>query len=145
MHFRFHEWHPALQTSAITDEQVHVWRASLALPASQVRRPELTLEAGELSRAERFHLDQDRQNLVVARGLLRAILGQYQGMEASQVRWRLLCSVPSLHGRRQKPSLAAGAQSDLAGRRRPRRQAWGSTLPRSWRCAVERAEHVCGA
>jgi 4'-phosphopantetheinyl transferase len=55
---------------------VHVWRASLDQP-SQVHRLQDTLAADERARAGRFYFRRDRERFVVARGILRVIIGGY--------------------------------------------------------------------
>jgi 4'-phosphopantetheinyl transferase len=56
---------------------VHVWRAVLDVPESQVRNLWYTLTADERQRAERYVFQKDRTHFVVARGLLRVLLGRY--------------------------------------------------------------------
>ncbi|MCA1601396.1 MAG: 4'-phosphopantetheinyl transferase superfamily protein [Acidobacteria bacterium] len=81
------------------DDEVHVWRAALNIKESRVRSLRRTLTADERARAERFHFQEDREHFIVARGLLRVILGRYLGVEPSQLRFSY-----SLYG---KPSLAS--------------------------------------
>ncbi len=80
------------------NDEVHVWRAALNVQASHVQCLRRTLTADERSRAERFHFQKDREHFIVARGLLRAILGRYLDVEPSQLRFSY-----SPYG---KPSLA---------------------------------------
>ena len=75
------------RTPALGKDDVHVWRASLDPPASQVSSLRHTLAADELARAERYHFRQVRERFVVARGLLRAILSRYLGLEAGHLRF----------------------------------------------------------
>jgi 4'-phosphopantetheinyl transferase len=56
------------------------------------------LASDEISRADRFRFDKHRRRFVVARGLLRVILGRYLDLEPGQLRF-----VYNDHG---KPSLA---------------------------------------
>ena len=58
-------------------DEVHVWRAALDLPVLSVQSLEQTLADDERARAEQFHFAKDRKCFIVARGLLRAILGRY--------------------------------------------------------------------
>ena len=71
----------------LSSDEVHVWRASLDLPGSCIQRLKLTLSADELNRAERFHFQRDRHHFIVARGLLRAILGRYLRLAPHQLRF----------------------------------------------------------
>ena len=91
-------WIPPPADLALSSDEVHVWRASLDLPASCIQSLQPTLAADELSRAERFYFQKDRQHFIVARRLLRAILSRYLDMKPGQLRF---CY--SDHG---KPSLA---------------------------------------
>ena len=58
-------------------DEVHVWCATLDLPLSCVQSLEQTLAAAERTRAQRFRFPKDRSHFVVARGILRVILGRY--------------------------------------------------------------------
>jgi 4'-phosphopantetheinyl transferase len=64
---------------AISTGQVHVWRASLETPTSTLRRLQDLLSVEEIEQAERFHFEIDRRRWIVARGVLRTLLGQYLG------------------------------------------------------------------
>jgi 4'-phosphopantetheinyl transferase len=57
--------------------EVHVWRATLGLPVSDVQALEQILTADERIRANKFHFLKDRTHFIVARGVLRVILGRY--------------------------------------------------------------------
>lgn len=57
--------------------EVHVWRVSLEEAASQFEGLRLSLTVDELTRAERFHFSEDRKKFILARGMLRKILGKY--------------------------------------------------------------------
>lgn len=81
-------WQPTDQALPLASYEVHVYRATLDLPASQVHRLTLTLSPDERERAERLRFAKHRQRFVVARGLLRIILGQMLGLRAEQVCFR---------------------------------------------------------
>src|SRR4051812_17773983 len=57
--------------------ELHVWRAELAQNPSLLTRLERTLSEDERERAARFHFRRDAERFVVARGVLRDILGRY--------------------------------------------------------------------
>jgi len=65
-----------------------VWRASLELPSSQVQALQHDLSEEELERAKRFHFQRHRTHFIVARRLLRTILGRYLKTQPSQLRFR---------------------------------------------------------
>lgn len=97
-------WLPPLADLTLSSDDVHIWRASLDLSASCVESLQHTLGADELSRAERFYFQKDREHFVVARGLLRAILSRYLDIEPGQLRF---CYSP--YG---KPALATTPGQD---------------------------------
>ena len=64
-------------TIILGSDEVHVWRASLDEPPSQIDSFLHTLAADEQTRAERFYFQRDRERFITAHGVLRAILGLY--------------------------------------------------------------------
>ncbi len=93
-------WFAAPESLSMESDEVHLWRACLDVEASRLLRFEESLSADEQARATRYHFRKDRQRFVVARGLLRAILGTYLDMAPGQMRFSY-----SIHG---KPTLAMG-------------------------------------
>jgi len=77
---------------------VHVWCAALDVPESQVRSLWDTLTADERQRAERYIFEKDRTHFVVARGLLRVLLGRYLRQDPPHLRFT--------YGPHGKPALA---------------------------------------
>ena len=75
-----HLWSPAPKDLIGADHEVHVWRARLELPSSQVQRLRGILTDDELGRADRFSFEIDRQRFIVARGTLRSILSRYMAI-----------------------------------------------------------------
>src|SRR5688572_18515514 len=65
------------RVSALRKEEVHVWRAPLVQEASRLEEFRRLLSEDERARAARFHFRKDHEHFVVARGLLRTILGWY--------------------------------------------------------------------
>ncbi len=61
----------------LTNTDVHVWRASLDLPSSQIDELALTLSDDERVRAARYRFQRDRRRFIAARGTLRSLLGRY--------------------------------------------------------------------
>jgi 4'-phosphopantetheinyl transferase len=91
------DWLPPATPLVLSPGTVHVWRASLDRPADEGSRLSGALSADEQERASRFHFEVHRTRFVVCRGLLRAILGRYLGIAASQVRFT--------YGKHGKPAL----------------------------------------
>ena len=74
-------WGPAPPRVAAEEDVVHVWCASLAPPGEAVREYRSLLSAEEGARADRFRFDVHRRQFVVARGVLRTLLGRYLGTD----------------------------------------------------------------
>ena len=83
-------------------DEVHVWCTPLELTAPEVARLRQALAPEEVARSERYRFRAHRERFVVGRGLLRAILGRYLGVDAGQIRFR--------HGPYGKPELAGGGR-----------------------------------
>ena len=77
MEIRNHLWSPAPKDLILADNEIHVWRAKLDLPSSQVQQLRDILTGDELDRANRFYFEIDRQRFIAARGTLRSILSRY--------------------------------------------------------------------
>ena len=81
----------------LATDEVHVWRISLEQPAPRVTLLQRFLAGEEVERAEAFRFLRDREHFVVARALLRIILGRYLFREPRELRFR--------YGPRGKPHL----------------------------------------
>jgi 4'-phosphopantetheinyl transferase len=93
------------RTMTLGRDEVHVWRASLDQPKPQSQCFLHTLVADEQARARRFYFERDREHFIVARGVLRAILGCYLNRPPECVAFR--------HGTHGKPAIAG--DTDLHG------------------------------
>lgn len=85
--------------------KVHVWCASRNQPYCRLQKLSLLLSADEQARAERFHFAQERDQCIVARGLLRTLLGGYLRMEPSQLQL--------INTAQGKPELKGNVNSEL--------------------------------
>jgi 4'-phosphopantetheinyl transferase len=83
--------------------EVHLWRANLDNRLADCL--ERRLSADEIYRADRFHFAKDRNHFIAARGLLRALLSVYVGINADEVRFS--------YAQKGKPSLAKTHQSKI--------------------------------
>lgn len=92
-------WRSAPEEFVLTDTDVHVWQTVLDRPQPFIDRLLPTLSAQEQERADRFHFERDRRRFVVARGVLRALIGRYLHLPAATVQFEY-----SEHG---KPALAS--------------------------------------
>jgi 4'-phosphopantetheinyl transferase len=80
-------WLPSPPNARPSRDEVHVWRASLDRDDSEVERLWAALTPDERERAQRFRFDRDRRRFVVARGVLREILGRCLGLGPALIRF----------------------------------------------------------
>jgi 4'-phosphopantetheinyl transferase len=68
-------WDPPPSNIVAATDEVHVWRVALNESHAAELRP--LLSSDECARADRFHFARDCHRFIVARGMLRKILGAY--------------------------------------------------------------------
>jgi 4'-phosphopantetheinyl transferase len=68
-------------------DEVHVWRTTLDLAASDIARLRQMLSVDERERADRFHFDADRRRSVIGRGYLRLLLGRILNLPPSELQF----------------------------------------------------------
>lgn len=61
----------------LAENEVHVWLTSLEQPEAVMLQLQQTLSPDEQLRAGKFRFDRDRRRFVIARGVLRTLLGRY--------------------------------------------------------------------
>lgn len=98
-------FYPTAGHHALEMDEVHVWCTILDRPRSEVQDLEMVLSADEHLRALRFRVPKDRDRFIVARGLLRLMIGCYLDHDPAQLRFR--------YGRHGKPMLAGEFRSDI--------------------------------
>jgi 4'-phosphopantetheinyl transferase len=81
----------------LPEDAVHVWSASLDVEATRLGALARQLSRDEVDRARRLRSSRDRARFVVARGILRELVGRYLGVEPRRVRFH--------YGARGKPRL----------------------------------------
>jgi 4'-phosphopantetheinyl transferase len=81
-------------------DQVHVWRVPLNQNSDRIVELKELLSTDELSRAERFHFEKDRNQFIESRAALRLLLSQYLNVPPKDLTFS-----PGGHG---KPALANG-------------------------------------
>lgn len=69
----------------LASDEVHSWCTSLDVPPEASARLYATLTPDERARSARFHFERDRQRFIVARGVLRCLLGRYLQTEPGQI------------------------------------------------------------
>jgi len=72
---------------ALAGDDVHVWRAALDQPDPLVKQLARTLSGDEWARVERYRFERDRRRFIVARGVLRMILGCYLDADPGRLRF----------------------------------------------------------
>jgi 4'-phosphopantetheinyl transferase len=97
-------WHRTTTGELINSNEVHVWRVSLDVTTVEFESLVGFLSVDELARAGRFHFERDQRRFIVARGILRKILGNYLGENPVDIRFEY-----TSYG---KPALAPGAGSN---------------------------------
>lgn len=70
-------WSSAPNTLQLESDIIHLWRARLDCASTELHFLEASLSQDEKARAARFVFPRDRHRFIAARGILRAILGQY--------------------------------------------------------------------
>jgi 4'-phosphopantetheinyl transferase len=93
-----HLWLPAPTDLTLLPDEIHVWRIELDQLELELQNLAATLSSDEMARAERFYFQEHRQRFIAGRGILRAILGRYLGIQALQVQFN--------YQQRGKPVLA---------------------------------------
>ena len=97
-------WFAAPQRLSLGGDTVHVWRASLDESCSRVALFQDTLDDDERSRADSFYFNRDRERFIVARGVLRALLGRYLDRSPE--------SLSFSYSTHRKPALASESGAD---------------------------------
>jgi 4'-phosphopantetheinyl transferase len=93
--------HPTLPApgSFLARDEVDVWFAPLGRDVQCLGAALQVLAPDEVERAERFCLDKDRDQYVLARGILRNILSRYLDIPPAQLRFEYNeCGKPALRG-----------------------------------------------
>jgi 4'-phosphopantetheinyl transferase len=79
---------PSLPSSfQLASGEVHSWCASLDAPPETSARFYATLAPDERTRSARFQFERDQQRFIVARGVLRDLLGRYLQTQPGRVRF----------------------------------------------------------
>ncbi len=97
-------WRFPREAPVLGNDEVHVWRAALDQSSSQRDSLLDTLAEDEQARAGRYHFQIDGERFIVARGVLREILGLYLNRAAQ--------SVAFCYGPQAKPALAGKSGAD---------------------------------
>lgn len=80
-------WTSSPTELTLSNAEIHIWRVSLDLTASQVETLQHTLTEDEFGRAERYYFPRDRRHFIAARGALRTILSRYLNAQPGELRF----------------------------------------------------------
>lgn len=81
------KWHYGTPGVFSLLNEVHVWRMCLDVTTLHMESLLENLSADEVARAGRFHFNRDRKRFIVARGMLRQLLGCYLGESPHKLRF----------------------------------------------------------
>src|ERR1035437_3353065 len=81
------QWNIPPPDIVLRDNEVHVWRASLNAPLSDIEVLKRLISDEEVARAERFYFEKGRHGYIMAHGILRILLGRYLDVEPRQLRF----------------------------------------------------------
>ncbi|QBD82648.1 4'-phosphopantetheinyl transferase superfamily protein [Ktedonosporobacter rubrisoli] len=79
------DWNISPQVLDLPQDEVHVWQASLCAEEPVIQKFLPLLSPDEKARAERFYFARDRQHFIVARGILRTLLGRYLNLAPERI------------------------------------------------------------
>lgn len=72
---------------SLTSDEAHIWRAHLREAEARVPVFLKIIAPDERSRAEKFHFQKDRERFIIARGILREIIGRYLQQPPARLRF----------------------------------------------------------
>ena len=105
------DWSPGPAAPRLAAGEAHVWRASLALGAEELRRLHALLSDDERVRAARFRYDVHRERFIAGRGTQRLLLARYLGVDPAAIRYRFAAhGKPALDG----PEAASGLRFNVS-------------------------------
>jgi 4'-phosphopantetheinyl transferase len=81
------KWETPTENFKLACNEVHVWRVSLNVTASYQQRLKSILSVDENYRAKTYRFLVDRNHFIVARGVLRIILGCYLNMKPNKLKF----------------------------------------------------------
>ncbi len=82
------EWKLPQKKIELLPQQVDIWRVELDCHCEEIRPFLAMLSEDEQKRADRFYFEGDRQRFIVARGMLRSLLGKYLQLAPEQIEFR---------------------------------------------------------
>jgi 4'-phosphopantetheinyl transferase len=98
-------WEIAPENISLNENDIHIWRSSLDLAPEKVANLTAILSEDEQIRADRFRFLKHKTRFVVARAMLRIILGKYLGIAPGEVLFQ--------YSSRGKPTLVNNADNQI--------------------------------
>lgn len=95
----------ATMTQRINEGELHIWWANLRDFDSDVWAFQSLLSPGEQERAEKYRFYRNKNNHIISRGILRALLGSYVAQPPSNLNFTI-----SKHG---KPAIQLGSSAGM--------------------------------
>jgi len=93
----------ASEPRTLRSDEIHIWHGAVSATQLEDLDPRDLLSEDETARMMRFHFEEDRQNFIFCRSMLRILLASYLGPFPAE-----LCFAYSAHG---KPTLATSSGS----------------------------------
>lgn len=91
------QWETPPPALHLLQEEVHVWRVSLAQSDASLAARFACLSSEEQQRARRFHFERDQRRYIISQSSLRQLIGWYVQLAPREVQFQ--------HGQRGKPIL----------------------------------------
>src|SRR5258708_850386 len=82
-----HPWNIPSDNLTLTENEVHVWRASLEAPLNTLYYLQHVHSPEEVERARQFYFEKDRRYWTVAHGVLRMLLAHYLDIDPREIRF----------------------------------------------------------
>lgn len=81
-------WQNSPQHPRLEKDRVHLWRVNLDLPAVIIEELRVCLSPDEIDKANKFRFPQHNRRFVVARGVLRQLLGNYLQISPREIKFQ---------------------------------------------------------
>jgi 4'-phosphopantetheinyl transferase len=81
-------WEEGLPSSHLSDNEIHIWDASLQAGREVVAKYSTLLSADEKKRARRFYFKADENRFITGRGILRTLLGRVLKLEPHKIKFQ---------------------------------------------------------
>ncbi len=80
-------WNEPPSEIILHNNDVHIWKASLNVNSDKITTLKSILSNDEIDKADRFVFGRDQRRFIVARGLLRIILGRYLMVKPKKIKF----------------------------------------------------------